>query len=125
MTNQLETIYSNKLKSRQEETRFTDSAFMYDKEEFTTFVKSFYNDQVHNEETGLIQLGKNLVAEVVKKPNLVLAFIFFSRQQEPGTFVNSYTQFSRNIIRLTDVSISKNALPYLDDAVAIDALNKL
>ena len=118
-----EEIYSAKLKIRQEESRLTDSAFSYDKEEFTNFVKIFYNDRVHNEEIGLVQLAKNLVAEVVKSPTMLLAFIFFSRYEGDGTFVNYYTPLSLNVISLTNISISKNAIQFLDEQMAIECLN--
>ena len=125
MNNRLETVYSNKLKVRQEENRLLDSAFMYDKEEFTNFVKVFYADRLYNEELGLIQMAKNLTTTVLQQPNLLLAFIFYSRQEEEGAFVNFYTQLAGNVIRLTDISITKNAIQYLDEEAAIDALDKL
>ena len=123
--NDLEKIYNNKLKSRQEETRFTDPAFTYDKEEFTNFVKGIYNNRAHNEESGLVQMAKNLVQELVKRPDLLLAFIFFSRQEGEGEFVNFYTTVSLDEIRLTDVSISKHAIQYLDTEIAAESLSKL
>ena len=122
---ELDALYFKKLKIRQEETRLTDPVFMYDKEQFTNFLKSFYNNIVHNHKTGLIELAKNLVVELVKNPNLVLAFMFFSREEHEGTFINFYKQRSGRIIELTDISISKNAIEYLDETVAIDCLNKL
>ena len=123
--NELEIVYNNKLKSRQEESRFTDPAFIYDKEEFTNFVKAFYNDRSYTEELGLVQMAKNLVQELLKRPDLLLAFIFFSRQEGDGKFVNFYTTVSQNTIRLTDVSIAKHAIQYLDTEIAIESLSKL
>lgn len=82
-------------------------------EKLNKLFNQFYGVGAEIEDKGLIATGKSFV-NCVKEMGLTDALIGLSKETRDGVVINYYVQQTGNIIVLTDISISKNTVQYLE-----------